>query len=182
MRMQPIQCATMRPALSAILITPVLLLSACGGDDDTFPKDEFVDMVTANGVTEEVATCTYDAIVDDADIMEDLKRAGGPTNEISSKSAERLSRVIAACLLGLEVDDVDNLGATTTTEAGDPKDRGDATTTTAPERTTTTESDPTTTTARDRDERSTTTTSTDRDGESQRPTTTQGFGTRSGSN
>lgn len=90
-----------RVAILTIALSAVLAVPACGGDD-IFPRDEFVQQVTAKGVTREVADCTYDGIVDDQRIMDELNRTGGPNSEISAAVDERMSKVIARCLLEAE--------------------------------------------------------------------------------
>ena len=97
-----------------------LLASACS-DDDPFPRDEFVEQVTGErgGVTEEVANCTYDGIDGDAQIMEDLKRADGPNDKITANTDEKLSKIIARCLLDAEdgaSETDENSTSSTTTE------------------------------------------------------------------
>jgi len=95
-----------RTALAFVVACTVLAAPACGGSD-AFPKDEFVKQVTAGGVTRPIAVCTYDNIKSDQTIMDDLKRAGGPNDNVTSKTADRLAHVIATCLVGTD--------ATTTT-------------------------------------------------------------------
>ena len=76
--MRPTSTATRR-ALLTIATAMVLAAPACGGDD-VFPRDDFVRQVTANGVTREVAECTYDGIVDDRrDAV--CTRSGGPCTQ-----------------------------------------------------------------------------------------------------
>lgn len=110
--MRPTSTATRR-ALLTIATAMVLAAPACGGDD-VFPRDDFVRQVTANGVTREVAECTYDGIVDDRRIMDELNRTGGPNSEISAAVDERMSKVIARCFLEAEPDESPRRSTTTT--------------------------------------------------------------------
>ena len=86
-----IQLAPMKRLIGALAVAAILFTTGCGGDDDSFPEDEFVKQVTANGVTEDVARCTYDGIRDDADIMAELRRTGGPNDQISDAAARTRS-------------------------------------------------------------------------------------------
>jgi len=100
-------------AMVSFVCAAALLTGGCGGDD-IFPKAEFVEQVTANGVTEPVATCTYDRMKADKAVMDDIVKADGPNSKISAKTDEKLSRIIAQCLLAAQNDRNDT---TTTTDA-----------------------------------------------------------------
>ena len=91
-----------------------LLTGGCGGDD-VFPKAEFVEQVTANGVSEPVADCTYDRMKSDTAVMDDIVKADGPNSKISAATDEKLSRIIAQCLLAAQNEGDDS--TTETTEA-----------------------------------------------------------------
>ncbi len=109
----------MRPlprfSVAAFGVALVLVGSACG-DDDIFPRDEFVSQVVEMGVTEPVANCAYDQIKGNKSIMAELRRAGGPNSNISSKVTDEMAPILARCLLAAEKDAKSS--TTTTTEKG----------------------------------------------------------------
>ena len=74
------------------------LATACGGSD-VFPRDEFVSKLQQSGVEQPVALCVYRAIEHDKVVMADVVRAGGPNDQITSASADKLKRIVARCIL-----------------------------------------------------------------------------------
>ncbi|MFN8052933.1 MAG: hypothetical protein U0Q22_15920 [Acidimicrobiales bacterium] len=97
----------MRPpaVVSALVVLVVTVCTATGcSGDDVFPRDQFVREVTKGGVDKSVAECTYDNIKSDKAIMADLVKADGPNDNISAKTDEKMSRVIARCLLSVDAD------------------------------------------------------------------------------
>ena len=99
------------PAVAVALVALTFPLAACSGDDE-FPRAEFVTQVTKGGVDKAVAECTYDNIKSDKAIMADLVKADGPNDNISARTDEKMSRVVARCLLAVDAE----RSATTTTE------------------------------------------------------------------
>lgn len=89
--------------LALVGLAAALPLASCGGDD-LFPRDEFVAQTTANGITKPVAECAYDQIKSNRDIMKELNRTGGPNPDISEKVSDKLSTILARCLLAEEGD------------------------------------------------------------------------------
>lgn len=122
----------MRKPLVALLTLASLTVTvtACGGDDDVFPRDEYVRLVTEEGVTKPVAECAYDSFKDDKKIMAELIRTDGPNDNVSDAVAADMSNALARCIIAAE--DAKNPPKTTTTS----KPR--STTTVKPNATTTT--------------------------------------------
>jgi hypothetical protein len=105
----------MRPPVPvALAVSACLVLVGCGGDE-IFPRGEFVSQVTARGVTKSVAECTYDKIVKDDAVMEDIRKADGPNDNISSRTDEKMSHVIAECILAADKPSTTKKPTTTTT-------------------------------------------------------------------
>ena len=71
---------------------------ACS-EDDVFPRDEFVSKLVESGVEAPVGECVYSAIKRDTAVQKDLVRAGGPNEDITNKSANKLKRIVAKCIL-----------------------------------------------------------------------------------
>lgn len=109
--------AVMRPRLASpfliVATATSLALSGCG-DDDVFPRDEFVRQVMANGVKQPVAECAYDKIESNEVIMKELVRTDGPNSDISEKVSDELGPILARCLLAQE--EPPPADTTTTTE------------------------------------------------------------------
>lgn len=122
-----------RITVAASVVALSLGATGCGGDE-TFPRAEFVKQVQANGVTKPVAECTYDRIESDDAIMQELIRADGPNPKISEEISEKMSKVLARCLLAVE-DGASTTDPKTTETTTKPK----STTTTKPSKATTTD-------------------------------------------
>jgi len=125
-------------ALRATLAVTLALVTAtaCGGDD-LYPRDEFVEQTTANGVTRSVAECTYDQIKGNKAIMAELNRTGGPNPDISQKVDSQLSKILARCILAENEDPPSS--TTTTTGKRSTTTTSEKRSTTTTRRTTTTE-------------------------------------------
>lgn len=94
--------------MSRVLIAPVIVAAlglgaGCGGDD-VFPEEEFVTKLVEQGIERPVGECVYSAIEKDRAVMADVVRAGGPDDDITDKTANKMSRILARCLLGANSD------------------------------------------------------------------------------
>lgn len=88
----------MRKLPSALLVATVLLAGTGCGEEDTFPRDDFVKIVSENGLKPSVAECAYDKIKSDAKAMADITEADGPNDKISSSTDEKLQEILVDCL------------------------------------------------------------------------------------
>ncbi|MEZ5322993.1 MAG: hypothetical protein R2698_13150 [Microthrixaceae bacterium] len=86
-------------AVALALVTAVAVsLGACGGTP-TFDRSEFVKEMVARGVKPSLANCAYDGIARDEKVQADLVEAGGPTKRIPEATSDKLSRVMADCII-----------------------------------------------------------------------------------
>lgn len=88
----------MRKIPSVLLLATVLLAGTSCGEDDTFPKDDFVKIVSEKGLKPSVAECAYDKIKSDSKAMADITAADGPNDKISSATDEKLQTILVECL------------------------------------------------------------------------------------
>ena len=98
----------------------------------------------APGISKSVATCVYAQVKGDAKVMQDIVDANGPTDDVSTKTSNKLAGFLADCI-GKEAEKESAATSTTTTSVADetssPTDEPTSTTTTSgsgPKRTTTT--------------------------------------------
>jgi hypothetical protein len=138
-------CALLRRSAFAAALT--IGLAAAGtacGTEETFPEAEFVKALEAPGISKSVATCVYAQVKGDAKVMQDIVDANGPTDDVSTKTSNKLAGFLADCI-GKEAEKESAATSTTTTSVADetssPTDEPTSTTTTSgsgPKRTTTT--------------------------------------------
>jgi hypothetical protein len=138
-------CALLRRSAFAAALT--IGLAAAGtacGTEETFPEAEFVKALEAPGISKSVATCVYAQVKGDAKVMQDIVDANGPTDDVSTKTSNKLAGFLADCI-GKEAEKEPAATSTTTTSVADETpaagDEPTSTTTTSgsgPKRTTTT--------------------------------------------
>jgi hypothetical protein len=133
-----------RSAFAAALTIGLAAAGTACGTEETFPEAEFVKALEAPGISKSVATCVYAQVKGDAKVMQDIVDANGPTDDVSTKTSNKLAGFLADCI-GKEAEKESAATSTTTTSVADetssPTDEPTSTTTTSgsgPKRTTTT--------------------------------------------
>ncbi|HMS12779.1 MAG: hypothetical protein V9E99_18465 [Microthrixaceae bacterium] len=128
-------CALLRRSAFAAALT--IGLAAAGtacGTEETFPEAEFVKALEAPGISKSVATCVYAQVKGDAKVMQDIVDANGPTDDVSTKTSNKLAGFLADCI-GKEAEKESAATSTTTTSVADetssPTDEPTSTTTTS---------------------------------------------------
>lgn len=128
-------CALLRRSAFAAALT--IGLAAAGtacGTEETFPEAEFVKALEAPGISKSVATCVYAQVKGDAKVMQDIVDANGPTDDVSTKTSNKLAGFLADCI-GKEAEKEPAATSTTTTSVADetssPTDEPTSTTTTS---------------------------------------------------
>lgn len=128
-------CALLRRSAFAAALT--IGLAAAGtacGTEETFPEAEFVKALEAPGISKSVATCVYAQVKGDAKVMQDIVDANGPTDDVSTKTSNKLAGFLADCI-GKEAEKESAVTSTTTTSVADetssPTDEPTSTTTTS---------------------------------------------------
>ena len=92
-------CALLRRSAFAAALT--IGLAAAGtacGTEETFPEAEFVKALEAPGISKSVATCVYAQVKGDAKVMQDIVDANGPTDDVSTKTSNKLAGFLADCI------------------------------------------------------------------------------------
>lgn len=128
-------CALLRRSAFAAALT--IGLAAAGtacGTEETFPEAEFVKALEAPGISKSVAACVYAQVKGDAKVMQDIVDANGPTDDVSTKTSNKLAGFLADCI-GKEAEKESAATSTTTTSVADetssPTDEPTSTTTTS---------------------------------------------------
>lgn len=112
-------CALLRRSAFAAALT--IGLAAAGtacGTEETFPEAEFVKALEAPGISKSVATCVYAQVKGDAKVMQDIVDANGPTDDVSTKTSNKLAGFLADCI-GKEAEKESAATSTTTTSVAD---------------------------------------------------------------
>ena len=88
-----------------LVFAAALCLAGSGcSDDETISKQAFVDQLKAQTppIDPGIASCVYDNVKSDRDVMADLTKYGAGSDRISQSSDDKLQRLLARCIRGAE--------------------------------------------------------------------------------